>query len=100
MRRADPPVLWFQNTPVLPPGKYAIELRSKPQTWGGDADLYVGLGFVPTTSEYSFAPYLVGSDETVELELETPTRIHLMVHGYEGSTAATSHYRLQAFAAE
>ena len=83
------------ETPVLSPGRYLFELRPEPQTNGGDADLYVGLGFEPTTATYSFAPYLVGSNETVDVTLDEPTRIQLMVHGYEGSVAPTSKYRLR-----
>ena len=88
------------ETPVLPPGNYSIELRPEPQSWGGDADVYVGLGFEPTTMDYSYAPYLLGSDETVEVSLEAPTRLYLMVHGYEGSPAVTSKYRLKAYGSE
>jgi hypothetical protein len=83
------------ETPVLAPGSYRFELRPEPQSTGGDADLYVGVGFEPTTDAYSFAPYLVGSDETVDVALEQPARVHLLVHGYPGSEAATSQFRLR-----
>jgi hypothetical protein len=83
------------ETPVLAPGSYRFELRPEPQSTGGDADLYVGVGFQPTTDIYSFAPYLVGSDETVDVTLEQPARVHLLVHGYPGSEAPVSKFRLR-----
>jgi hypothetical protein len=87
-------------TPWLQPGDYVIRLWQDGAYPTGDADLYVGLDADPTVSSYGYAPYLEGSDEEVSLHLDEPTRLHLMVRGYEDSAAAVQHFLLEAEAAK
>jgi hypothetical protein len=86
------------ETPVLPAGEYRIALGAPAKAPLGDADLYIGLGFPPTADAFSYAPYLSTTAEIVELTLAAPTRLHIMVRGYEGSASAESQYDLAASA--
>jgi hypothetical protein len=71
---------------TLPAGDYLIQLLEDQATPGGDADLYVGIGKVPTLESYDHRPYLAGSNEEVRFTLTAPTQVALMVHGYEAAT--------------
>jgi hypothetical protein len=70
---------------TLPAGKYVIQLLEDQAQPGGDADLYVGLGKVPSLTSYDFRPYLAGSNEEVRFELTGPTAVNLLVNGYEAA---------------
>jgi len=77
----------FFETPELPAGSYEIAISEDPSQPGGDADLYVGLGKVPTKTSYDYRPYKNGSNEKVTFELTKPTQVEIMVHGYEKMSA-------------
>jgi len=49
---------------------------------GGDADLYVRFGQLPTTSQWDYRPYLVGSDEIVEVDNPAAGDWYVMVRAY------------------
>ena len=84
------------ETPVLEPGEYVIATDEDPAQQGGDVDLYVGLGFAPTLEAWDYSPYLYGSAEEVRFTLTEPTKVHLMVPGYEESPQAISYFVLGA----
>jgi hypothetical protein len=86
------------ETPVLPAGEYRVAISAPAKAPPGDADLYIGLGFPPTAAAFSYAPYLATTNEVVELTLAAPTRLHLMVRGYEGSESPEPGYDLAAAA--
>ncbi len=48
----------------------------------GDADLYVRLGAKPTTREWDYRPYLVGSNETATTDNPKAGTYYIMVRGY------------------
>jgi len=48
----------------------------------GDADLYVRIGAKPTTKEWDYRPYLLGSRETVTLDSPKAGTYYIMVRGY------------------
>ncbi len=73
------------TTPTLAAGTYSFEM-----TGTADADLYVRIGSAPTTSAYDCRPYKSGSNETCELTIAQPTKLHVMIRGY----AASSTYEL------
>ncbi|MFO0554239.1 MAG: hypothetical protein U0271_38015 [Polyangiaceae bacterium] len=81
------------ETPTLPAGKYTISLSEKGTT-AGDADLYVGVGYQPTLEMWDERPYLVGSNEEVTIELKTPSKLFVMVHGYEDAPVTANAFRL------
>ncbi|MBK6517708.1 MAG: hypothetical protein IPG04_27215 [Polyangiaceae bacterium] len=81
------------ETPVLAPGTYVIRTVENGDE-AGDVDLYVGLGYAPSVELYDFRPYLSGSNEEIRVELEAPTRILVMVHGYEDAPVSQNHYRI------
>lgn len=70
---------------TLPAGKYVVQLLEDQAQPGGDADLYVGIGKAPSLTTYDYRPYLSGSNEEVRFELDAPTAVNLMVHGYEAA---------------
>jgi hypothetical protein len=70
------------TTPVLPAGVYQFDM-----TGTGDADLYVRGSAAPTTETFDCRPYLEGSNETCELQLASPTSLHIMVRGFAPSSA-------------
>ncbi len=81
------------ETPVLAPGSYTIKLRENGSVIG-DADLYVALGYTPTLANYDQRPYLNGSNETVTVEITAPTKLFVMVHGYDDSPAESNAYAI------
>ncbi|MEJ7729269.1 MAG: hypothetical protein WKG00_08640 [Polyangiaceae bacterium] len=86
------------ETPLLPAGEYRVALGAPAKAAPGDADLYIGLGFPPTADAFSYAPYLSTTSETVELTLAEPTRLYILVRGYEGSESPACSYDLAAAA--
>ncbi|MCF7837803.1 MAG: choice-of-anchor D domain-containing protein [Candidatus Marinimicrobia bacterium] len=56
---------------------------------GGDADLYVRLGGLPSTSQWDYRPYLEGSDETVLVTNPAAGDWYVMIRGYTAYTALT-----------
>ncbi|HTJ85173.1 MAG TPA: PPC domain-containing protein [Polyangiaceae bacterium] len=81
------------ETPLLPAGTYTVTLEGKGGA-GEDADLYVGKGYAPTTELFDEAPYLTGSDEEVTVKLTAPTKLYVLVQGYEDAEADASHFAL------
>jgi len=79
---------------TLPAGKYVVQLLEDQAVPGGDADLYVGLGKVPTLSSWDFRPYLSGSNEEARFELSAPTAVHVLVHAYDGGDAGSVAYKI------
>ena len=55
----------------------------------GDADLYVRRGAQPTLSNWDYRPYLVGNEESVEVDNPDSGTWHLMVHAYESFNDVT-----------
>jgi hypothetical protein len=82
------------ETPMLAAGTYEVKLSETKPSAAGDVDLYVGVGYAPTTSTYDFRPYLYGSNESVTVTLDQPSKIFVMVRGYEDAPVAQSKYRL------
>jgi hypothetical protein len=71
----------FFQTPTLPQGRYRFEMTGE-----GDADLYVRLGESPTTELFDCRPFLDGTDESCEVDLDNPAPIFIMVHANRAST--------------
>ena len=65
------------STPTLAAGQYTFSI-----TGTGDADLYVRIGIMPTTSSYDCRPYKSGSNESCSITLAQPATIKVMVRGY------------------
>jgi hypothetical protein len=84
----------------LPAGKFVIAIHEDQASPGGDADLYVALGRAPTLDDYDHRPWLDGSNEEVSLELAQPTKVYVMVHGYEGMSESSASFRLSGRVAE
>lgn len=81
------------ETPVLPAGKYYVQSKANGNE-NADVDLHVAVGYAPTLESYDFRPYLEGSNELVEIELESPAKIQVLVHAYEESPVASNSYGL------
>ena len=64
----------FFQTPTLAQGRYRFEM-----TGTGDADLYVRLGESPTTELFDCRPFLDGTDESCEVDLDNPAPIYVMI---------------------
>ena len=73
------------STPTLAAGVYTFTL-----TGSGDADLYVRIGAMPTTTSYDCRPYKSGSNESCSVTLGQAATINVMVRGY----AATSTFEI------
>ena len=74
----------FFATPVLEPGKYEFVLSGT-----GDADLYIRVGEAPSQDLYDCRPYAFGSDEICEVDLNVPTPVYVMLHGWSGPADVT-----------
>lgn len=81
------------ETHLLPAGTYVIEM-SEGSELKGDVDLHVGVGYEPTLELWDHRPYLYGSSEKVTVVLAQPSKMYLMMHGYEDSPAEHNHFRL------
>lgn len=68
---------WVFETPVLEPGVYRFSIVG-----AGDADLYVRRGLAPTLKDFDCRPFSLGSDETCDVEITTPTVVHGMVSAW------------------
>jgi hypothetical protein len=55
----------------------------------GDADLYVRLGALPTTSAYDYRPYEPGNEETVTVAKPTAGTWYIMLRGYSPYSGVT-----------
>ncbi len=55
----------------------------------GDADIYVRHGAQPTTSTYDYRPFLVGNEETVEVDNPDAGTWYIMVRAYEAFDGVT-----------
>jgi hypothetical protein len=55
----------------------------------GDADLYVRLGSLPTTSDYDYRPYLTGSNEQVTISKPAAGTWYIMIRGYQAFSGIT-----------
>lgn len=74
-------------TLVVPSG--ASNLRIAISGGSGDADLYVGIGFPPTTSSYSCRPFRNGNDETCTASAPSPNTYYILVRGYSSYSGVT-----------
>jgi len=75
----------YIQTPVLPVGTYYVIMHGD-----GDADLYVRAFAAPSVYQYDCRPYLNGTDEGCQVNLNYPGSIYAMVKGY----ATYSNYTL------
>ncbi len=71
-------------TPTLAAGSYVFSISGT-----SDADLYVRSGLAPTVSSWECRPYRSGSEERCEVELSSPTEVHVMVRGWATSSEYT-----------
>jgi vibriolysin len=55
----------------------------------GDCDLYVRYGLRPSLTDYDFAPYLDGNDETVTITTPAPGYWYILLYGF-GSYSGVS----------
>lgn len=81
-------------TPLLPAGTYVVRLDEAKPKAAGDADLYVGVGYVPSLEVYDARPYLDGSNEQATLTLAHPAVLHMVVRGYDKSPVPANHFVL------
>jgi hypothetical protein len=65
------------TTPKLAKGSYAFKM-----TGTSDADLYVRIGTEPTAQLYDCRPFLSGTNETCNVQLDTAAPIQVMVRGW------------------
>lgn len=70
------------STPKLAPGNYKFTM-----TGTSDADLYVRIGTEPTAELFDCRPFLTGSKETCNVQLNTAAPIHVMVRGWNPSSS-------------
>ncbi len=71
----------------VPAGQAKLEIAMSGGT--GDADLYVKQGSLPTTSSYDYRPYLVGNNETVNVESPKAGTWYIMIRGYSDYSGIT-----------
>ncbi|HNS20344.1 MAG TPA: pre-peptidase C-terminal domain-containing protein [Sedimentisphaerales bacterium] len=64
---------------TVPSGQSKLEIQMSGGT--GDADLYVRLGELPTTTTYDYRPYLTGNNESVTVNNPTAGIWYIMIRG-------------------
>lgn len=75
----------YFETPELPAGSYTFTISGS----HGDADLYTRVGAQPTMTEYDCRPYKNGSNESCQVTLSEPGKVHVMAFGYAATQAVT-----------
>jgi hypothetical protein len=84
------------TTDVLQPGTYAFQLSPDPSIAGGDGDLRVRAGAMPTTDlTYKCKSYVGNTNERCKLTLSSPQKVYMTVTG--DATGVQSHFLLRAF---
>ncbi len=71
----------------VPAGQAKLEIAMSGGT--GDADLYVKQGSLPTTTSYDYRPYLVGNNETANVESPKAGTWYIMIRGYSDYSGIT-----------
>ena len=78
------------------PGTYVFALSPDPAIAGGDGDLRVRAGAMPTTDlTYKCRSYVGNTNERCRLSIATPQRVYMTVTG--DATGVQSHFLLRAF---
>ncbi len=68
-------------TPSVAAGAYTVTM-----TGTGDADIYVKVGAVPTTTSYTCRPYLSSTNESCVVNVAAPNTVKIMVKGVAASS--------------
>jgi hypothetical protein len=55
----------------------------------GDCDMYLKYGAVPTTTSYTYRPYLSGNNESVTIPSPATGRLYIMLRGYSAYSGVT-----------
>lgn len=71
----------------VPAGQINLEILLSGGT--GDADLFVKLGSVPTTTSYDYRSILAGNDETITVNNPAAGSWYIMIHAYSSYTGVT-----------
>ena len=72
---------------IVPSGQDTLEFSISGGT--GDADLYVKLGSLPTTTDYDYRPYEIGNEETITIDSPTSGNWLIMIRGYHAYSGLT-----------
>ena len=64
----------------VPAGQSKLQISISGGT--GDADLYVKLGALPTTSDYDYRPFQLGNNETVTVNNPSSGTWYIMIKAY------------------
>jgi hypothetical protein len=84
------------ETEVLRPGKYAFTMTPDAAISGGDGDLRVRVGAVPTlTATYKCPSYIYNSNEKCVITVATPSKVYLTATG--DSVTAVAKYQIDAW---
>jgi large repetitive protein len=71
----------------VPTGQLFLEVQI---TGGsGDCDLYVKRGAAPTLTSWDYRPFVVGNEETVDVNNPTADTWYIMLHGYSDYSSLT-----------
>jgi len=71
----------------VPAGQTSLEIKMSGTL--GDADLFVKFGARPTTSDYDYRPFLVGSSESVTVTNPAAGAWYIMIRGYSAYSGVT-----------
>jgi hypothetical protein len=83
-------------TADVQPGTYVFALSPDPSIAGGDGDLRVRAGAMPTTDQtYKCKSYVGNTNERCKLTLTAPSKLYMTVTG--DATGVQSHFLLRAF---
>jgi len=72
---------------IVPGDRTKLEIQISGGT--GDADLYVKLNSMPTTTDYDYRPYQIGNNETVTIDNPTSGNWLIMIRGYHAYSGVT-----------
>jgi pre-peptidase/concanavalin A-like lectin/glucanase superfamily protein len=72
---------------LVPSGRTKLTIEISGGT--GDADLYVNLDSPPTTTDYDYRPYQIGSDEKVTIDNPPSGNWLIMIRGYHAYSGVT-----------
>jgi len=71
----------------VPEGQDSLTIQITGGT--GDCDMYVKQGEEPTQSSWDYRPYVLGNEETVEIEKPAEGTYYIMLHAYQDYSGLT-----------
>ena len=72
---------WSYYRITVPPGVAQLNVNMTGPVGGGDGDMYVRLGALPSLTAWDYRPYVNGSNEAIAISNPLPGDFYIAIHG-------------------